>query len=182
MIYKKTNLQDASIIDLEKNEDDRGFFSRIFCKKEFTKLGLDSDWVQINHSSSLLKGTLRGLHFQVGKSAETKLIKCISGSIWDVIVDLRKESISYGKWFGINLSAKNKTMLYVPKGFAHGFISLEDNSDIIYLVSQYYSKNNEYGLLWNDSDIGIDWPLTPMIISEKDRDNYSFSYLDKEIL
>lgn len=153
---------------MEPIADERGFFSRFFCQNEFSENNLNTHWVQINNSLSIDKGTLRGLHFQYPPNAEVKLVRCIKGSIWDVIVDIRKSSSTFGKWFGSVLDETNRTMMYVPKGFAHGFISLEPNSEILYLVSEFYSKKNEETILWNDPNIAIEWPIQPNIISDKD--------------
>ena len=169
MKFKKTKLQGNYLIDLKKKEDKRGFFSRYFCKKEFSSIGLNTKWVQINNSFSKKKGTLRGLHFQTSKFSEVKLVRCVKGEIWDVVVDLRKKSKTFGKWFGANLSEKNRTMMYIPKNFAHGFISLTKNTEIIYLVSNFYEPQSEKTLIWNDKDIAISWPLNPQAISEKDQ-------------
>ena len=135
MIFKKTSLEGNYVINLELKEDERGFFSRFFCQKEFLEKGLNINWVQINNSFSIEKGTLRGLHYQKEPHSEIKLIRCIKGEIWDVVIDLREKSKTYGKWYGANLSAKNRSMMYVPIGFAHGFITLEPNTEIFYLVS-----------------------------------------------
>lgn len=168
MIFTETKLKGNFLIDLQPQTDQRGFFARYFCEKEFSEEGLNTRWVQANNSMSIDVGTLRGLHFQRPPYAEVKLIRCLRGSIWDVVVDLRKESNTYGKWFGTTLSDANRTMMYVPKGFAHGFISLEPNSEILYLVSDFYAPKLEGILIWNDPDVGIQWPLAPQIISEKD--------------
>ena len=168
MIFKETNLKGNYLIDLEKKEDDRGFFSRFFCKKEFLEKGLNISWVQINNSFNKRKGTLRGLHFQRSPNEEIKLIRCLKGAIWDVVVDLHENSKTFGKWFGTKLSDKNRRMMYVPKGFAHGFISLESKTEILYLVSNFYKPSSEDTIIWNDEDIGIEWPLNPVEISVKD--------------
>lgn len=169
MNFIETPLKGSYVIDLEPITDERGFFSRYFCEKEFSSHGLNKDWPQINNSMSSELGTLRGLHFQNSPYTEIKLVRCISGSIWDVIVDLRENSVTYGKWFGANLTSKNRSMMYVPAGFAHGFISLEEKSEVLYLVSQCYTPNAEGTLAWNDPKVSIEWPVTPEIISEKDR-------------
>mgnify|MGYP000229691966 CR=1 FL=1 len=169
MIFKETKLKGNYVIDLELKEDDRGFFARYFCEKEFLDQGLNTRWVQINNSMCKEVGTLRGLHFQKAPNTEVKLVRCLRGSIWDVVVDLRRESKTYGKWFGVKLSSENRTMMYVPKGFAHGFISLEINTEILYLVSNFYTPDSEDTLIWNDSDVAIEWPLSPEIISNKDK-------------
>ena len=168
MIFTPLPLKGASLIDLEKIEDERGFFSRYYCEKEFADQGLEKTWVQINLSLSRKKGTLRGLHFQHPPKAEAKIVRCLRGAIWDVIVDIRANSSTFGKWVGKELNDENRTMMYVPKGFAHGFLSLEKNSEILYLVSEFYSEKYETGLIWNDSDININWPFEPLEISKKD--------------
>ncbi len=168
MIFHETGLSGNYLIDLDTKVDERGFFARFFCANEFSSRGLNINWVQVNTSLSENIGTLRGLHFQSYPSAEVKLIRCIRGEIWDVVVDLRKNSNTFGMWFGDYLSEENRTMMYVPEGFAHGFISTRPNSEIIYLVSDFYSATSEKILLWNDSDVGINWPIQPVIISNKD--------------
>jgi len=174
MKFEQTNLKGNFIINLEKKEDERGFFARYFCEKEFSEHGLNTKWVQINNSESKEMGTLRGLHYQRGPKAEVKLIRCLKGAIWDVVVDLRNKSATYGKWFGKKLSDKNRTMMYVPKGFAHGFISLESNTEILYLVSDFYAPELEGDLIWNDPNVSIDWPIQPSVISDKDKAANSF--------
>ena len=168
MIFNKTKFDSAYTIDLDTIEDERGFFARYFCESEFEAHNLNTEWKQINNSFSKDKFTLRGLHYQVFPSTEVKLVRCIRGSIWDVIVDLRENSETYGELFGTELNESNRKMMYVPKGFAHGFLSLSTNSEIIYLVSDFYSKENERSLLWSDETIGIKWPAPPEIISDKD--------------
>lgn len=169
MKFEPTNLKGNFLINLEKKEDDRGFFARYFCEKEFFQKGLNIRWVQINNSLSKDEGTLRGLHYQREPNAEVKLIRCLKGKIWDVIVDLREDSETFGKWFGAELSEHNRTMMYVPKGCAHGFISLQPNSEILYLVSDFYVPDAEGILIWNDAKVGIEWPIKPQVISEKDK-------------
>jgi len=169
MRFLETYLKDSYLIEPNKHEDERGFFVRLFCKKEFKKKGLNTKWVQINNSLCKKSATLRGLHFQKSPFQEIKLIRCIKGMIWDVIVDLRKNSETFGKWFGVKLTEKNKLMIYVPKGFAHGYISLKPNSEILYLVSNFYTPESEQTLLWKDPRIAIDWPLKPKLISDKDK-------------
>ena len=169
MIFTETHLNGNFTIDLNKNADDRGFFARYFCKKEFEEHGLCSNWVQVNNSLSTKAGTLRGLHLQKVPFSEVKLVRCIKGSFWDVVVDLRKGSKSFGDWFGTVLSEENRTMMYVPEGFAHGFISLKENSEMLYNVSEYYNPAYELTLAWNDPTIKIDWPLFPKVVSDKDK-------------
>ena len=169
MLFRETNLSGNFLIDIEKKGDERGFFARTFCESEFKKLGLNTVWKQANTSMSSEKGTLRGLHSQTKHHAEVKLVRCTRGCIWDVVVDLRKNSPTFGKWFGAELNDFNRTMMYVPRGFAHGFISLTDETEIFYLVSNSYSPDNEITLAWDDSDVNIDWPIPPKVISEKDK-------------
>lgn len=169
MIFEPLNLEGAYLISLDKKEDDRGFFARYYCEEEFQKYNLNTDWVQMNNSFSKHKGTLRGLHFQKPPHSEVKLIRCFRGAIWDVMVDIRKGSKTYGQWFGTELSAENRKMLYIPEGFAHGFISLTDDSEILYMVSSAYAGQAEGTLRWNDPFHQIEWPFTPSIISDKDK-------------
>jgi dTDP-4-dehydrorhamnose 3,5-epimerase len=167
--FTELPLKGAYTIDLDKREDDRGFFARYWCKNEFAKFGLDTNIVQINNSLSKTKGTIRGLHFQRPPKAETKIIRCFKGSIWDVIIDIRLDSPTYGEWYGYELNEENRTMMYVPKGFAHGFQTLVDDVELLYLHSEFYSKNNEAGLFYNDEDIAIDWPLSVTEITSRDK-------------
>ena len=169
MIFNKLNLDGAYLIDLEKYNDFRGFNSRVFCDKEFGIQGLNKNWCQINNTYNHKKATLRGLHFQKAPYQEIKLVRCIAGSIWDVMVDIRKNSNTFGKYFGKELNSQNKSMMYVPKGFAHGFITLTDDTEVMYFVSEAYNKPYEQGIIWNDPDLNIDWPIKPINISEKDR-------------
>ena len=168
MKFNKLILDGAYTIDLDPNSDERGFFSRLYCQKEFNNLGLETNWKQINNSFSKNKFTLRGLHYQREPMSEIKLVRCIKGCIWDVIVDLRSNSKTFGKSYATELDENNRRMMYVPKGFAHGFLSLTENSEILYLVSEFYSKDYEQTLHWNDPIHDITWPASPNIISEKD--------------
>tara|TARA_B110000208_G_C11577557_1_gene361260 strand:- start:144 stop:698 length:555 start_codon:yes stop_codon:yes gene_type:complete len=168
MKFKKTNLKDNFLIDLDLIEDERGHFARYFCETKFSQQGLNTCWVQINNSASKRAGTLRGLHYQREPNAEIKLVRCLKGAIWDVVVDLRDNSETFGKWFGAKLSDENRTMMYVPKGFAHGYVSLEPDTEILYLVSDFYAPDTEGTLIWNDLKVGIYWPTTPQVISDKD--------------
>ena len=170
MIFHKTKLENAYVIELEKIRDHRGYFSRAWCSKEFLEYGLNPNIVQTNLSSNKRKGTLRGLHYQVAPYSETKTIRCLKGSIYHVIVDLRPESPTYLKWIGVNLTAENKRMLYVPESFAHGYQSLEDNSESIYSVSEYYAPESARGIRWNDPFFDIEWPINDnIILSEQDK-------------
>lgn len=174
MIFRETSLEGAFTIELEKKEDERGFFARFFCKEEFEKHGLPTDFVQINNSLSHTKGTLRGMHYQLAPKEEIKVVRCIRGSLYDVILDLRRESPTFGKYFGTVLNAQNRKMMVVPKGFAHGFLTLEDNCEVLYLVSQFYSADHERGIRWNDPYFKIVWPEIPTVISSKDAHHSNF--------
>ncbi|MFO7904139.1 MAG: dTDP-4-dehydrorhamnose 3,5-epimerase [Pirellulaceae bacterium] len=171
MIFQQVQLAGAYVIDLERIQDQRGFFARAWCQREFEEHGLESRLVQCNLSQNHTAGTLRGMHYQVAPHKETKLVRCVKGRIFDVIVDLRPESSTRLQWFGVELSAANHRMLYVPERFAHGYQTLEPDTEVFYQVSEFYSPGSEQGLRWDDGAIGIDWPLAPSIISEKDR-NY----------
>jgi len=164
--FKKTKIKDLEIIYYNKFKDFRGFFSRLYCaqtfKKKFSKI------VQINFSFSKDKFTLRGMHFQNHPNSEDKVVKCIKGKIFDVAVDLRKNSKTYGKWVSVVLSEKNNKMFLIPKGFAHGFMTLENNCEIMYFVSNYYKKIKESGIRYNDPFFNIKWPTNPKKISKKD--------------
>lgn len=158
----------AYLVHPEPREDDRGFFARIFDAEKFSAHGLATNWVHINNSRSTHTGTLRGLHFQRPPLAESKLVRCVNGAVWDVIVDVRHDSPTFGRWYGATLSAQNRAMMYVPPGFAHGCLSLSDGAEIIYPSSQPYSPTHEMGLNWADPAIGIEWPVKPSIVSVKD--------------
>ena len=168
MKFLPTILNGSFTIQLDPINDERGWFARYFCKKEFSTIGHEKEWVQMNHSFSLKKGTLRGMHFQKPPYSEIKLVRCIQGSVFDVIIDLRKDSPTFLKWFGAALSAENKLMMYIPEGFAHGFQTLEDNSGLLYMHTAYYSPEAEDGLRYNDPQVNISWPLEISEISMRD--------------
>ena len=168
MLFHPTPIKDAYLIELEKRGDERGFFARFFCTEEFAKKGVESQFVQVNNSFSKEKGTLRGLHYQLSPHEETKIVRCIRGSFYDVILDLRPHSPTFGQSFGAVLSSENRLMMYVPKGFAHGFLTLEPDSEVLYLVSTTYSKEKERGIRWNDPKFDIQWPAAPVVLSERD--------------
>jgi dTDP-4-dehydrorhamnose 3,5-epimerase len=168
MIFTKTILEGAYIIDLEKREDPRGFFARTFCANEFAQHGLNQTMYQGNMSLSRPKFTLRGMHYQIDGAEEAKLIRCTKGSILDVIIDIRPNSNTYCQHIAVELTQENYRQLYVPEGFAHGFITLEENCEVSYLVSQFYTPGKERGIRWNDPLFGISWPSSDPIISEKD--------------
>jgi dTDP-4-dehydrorhamnose 3,5-epimerase len=170
MIFTKTGLVDVYLIDLEKREDERGFFARAWCQNEFEEHGLDSKIVQANIAFTKKKGTLRGMHYQVAPYEETKLVRCIRGAIYDLVIDLRPKSPTYKQSFGVELTPENHKMLCVPKGFAHGYLTLEDNTEVLYQVSQFYAPGAEQGIRWNDPEFKLKWPLSEnLLISEKDR-------------
>ena len=168
MQFQQTSLPGVFTVDLQKHGDDRGFFARVFCRREHEEQGLASQIVQVNNSLGARKGTLRGLHYQLAPHAETKLVRCLRGSLWDVALDLRPGSETFGKWHGEILTSENRRMLYVPKGCAHGFITLEDDTEILYLVDQYYAPQAERTVRWNDPRFSIGWPLEPTLVSDKD--------------
>lgn len=168
MKFNPTPLAGAFTIDLDRIGDDRGFFARFFCTEEFSKAGLVSNYVQINNSLTKSKGTLRGMHYQLPPAAEVKVVRCIRGELFDVILDLRPDSSTFGKWFGETLSAENRRMMYVPRGFAHGFVTMQDDTEAFYLVSSPYAPKCERGVRYNDPKFSIAWPLAPTEISDKD--------------
>lgn len=174
MIFSETKLKGAFVIDVQKLTDDRGFFGRLWCENEMKAHDLETNIVQSNVSLSKNKGTLRGMHFQRSPYQETKLVRCTKGSVYDVIVDLRPESQTFKQWFGVKLSETDHKMIYVPKNFAHGFLTLEDNSEVYYLVTQFYNKDHEAGLRWDDPELNIDWPIMVHEISEKDNSHPNF--------
>lgn len=169
MKFHPTPLSGAYTIELEKRGDDRGFFARFFCQREFQEAGLPCSVVQINNSLSAKAGTLRGMHYQLPPAAEVKIVRCIRGSLYDMIIDLRPDSKTFGRWFGLELNEENRLMLFVPQGFAHGFMTLADNTEAFYLVSAFYEPTRERGLRFNDPHFALTWPGTPVDISDKDR-------------
>jgi len=169
MRIKQTPLAGACVIEIEKHIDERGFFARTWCKKEFSAHGLSPEHSQSSISYNKFKGTLRGMHFQVAPHEEIKIVRCTSGAIHDVIIDLRGDSPTWLHHFGIELNAENRTMLYVPTGFAHGFITLEDDTQVSYLISEPYAPESARGVRWNDPAFGIVWPIQPVVMSETDR-------------
>jgi dTDP-4-dehydrorhamnose 3,5-epimerase len=175
MIFNETPLKGAYVIDLDKKGDDRGFFARFFCKREFEDIGLDNDIVQINNSLSKYKGTLRGIHYQLAPKAETKIVRCVKGGLFDVIIDLREDSETFGEWFAEELTAENRKMLYVPKGFGHGFMTTQENTEALYLVTEFYAPDYERGIRWNDPRFNIKWPMEPEVISDKDKNHPDFN-------
>lgn len=174
MIFNETPLVGAYTIDLDKKGDERGFFARVFCENEFRDHDLVTNFVQVNNSLSADRGTLRGMHYQLMPKAETKVVRCIKGSLYDVILDLRPDSPTFGQSFGAELSAENRRMMYAPKGFAHGFITLEDDTEAFYFVDEFYAPDQERGVRWNDPKFNIDWPIEPVVLSDKDKNQRDF--------
>jgi dTDP-4-dehydrorhamnose 3,5-epimerase len=170
MKFVKTNLKDAWLIQTDRRTDERGYFMRAWCQKEFRENGIGVTFVQANTAFSALQGTLRGFHYQVAPYEEAKLVRCTAGEIYDVIIDLRPDSPTYKKWQSFHLSDKNGTSVFIPEGFAHSYMTLRDNTEVYYMVSQYYAPEAERGVRWNDPSFKIDWPLDPPnVISDKDR-------------
>jgi dTDP-4-dehydrorhamnose 3,5-epimerase len=169
MIFKETKLRGAYVIEPELIEDERGFFARIWSPEEFSARGLNPRIAQCNTSFNKQRGTLRGMHYQIRPHEEAKLVRCTAGAIYDVIIDLRKDSPTHSKWIGVELSARNRQMLYVPEGFAHGFQTLEDDTEVFYQVSAYYHQESARGVRWDDLAFGIDWPLPVRVVSDRDR-------------
>lgn len=166
--FKKTPIRDLLIIVPRNFSDDRGFFMETYKKSEFIVSGIKEEFKQDNHSYSS-KGVLRGLHYQKGDSAQGKLVRVVKGAVWDVAVDLRPESTTFGQWFGLELTEKNHTMLYVPPCFAHGFVTLQDNTHFMYKCTEEYDPTADSGIIWNDKDLNIEWPLTEgLSFSKKD--------------
>lgn len=169
MIFAETKLPGAFIIDVEKHEDSRGFFARVYCEREFRERELHSDFVQCNISFNRRRGTLRGMHYQAAPLEEAKLVRCTRGAIFDAIVDLRPASSTFRQYFSVVLSAENWRSLYIPEGFAHGFQTLEDDTEVFYQMSQFYAAEHARGVRWNDPAFGIAWPEAERIIIERDQ-------------
>jgi len=169
MKFSRTFLDGLWLIDLELREDERGFLARTFCENEFAQLGLNTRWPQCNLTLTKKRGTIRGMHFQADPRPEIKLIRCAAGKIFDVLVDVRRDSPTFGKWEGFELSGENRRQLYVPCGFAHGFQCLTDNCEVFYQMSEVYVPDLARGLRWDDATVAIRWPLPEPFVSERDR-------------
>jgi dTDP-4-dehydrorhamnose 3,5-epimerase len=207
MLFTETKLKGAYLIEIQKNEDERGFFARSYCFREFEEHGLNPRVVQCNISYNAKKGTVRGMHYQIPPYEEAKLVRCTAGGIYDVIIDLRPYSATYCQWFGVELAAGGSLltahdpqsgaacslhaapcsplsaryrMLYIPQGFGHGFITLEDSTEVFYQMSEFYAPDSARGIRWNDPVFGIEWPLEPKMISERDQSYPDFSRRDAE--
>ena len=178
MEFIQTCLKGAYIIKPKVFQDERGFFLESYSEKVFQENGIDVKFVQDNHSLSVKKGVLRGLHFQLPPNEQAKLVRVTHGKVYDVIVDIRKNSPTYGKWEGVELSAENFEMLFVPRGLAHAFLTLEDNTEFMYKVDNFYAPKSDSGIIWNDPDLNIDWPIKKPILSEKDAKLQKFKDFD----
>ena len=176
MKFQSTQLEGCYLVESEPFMDERGWFARTWCKNEFGSIGHTAEWMQINHSFTNRAGTIRGLHYQLPPFSEIKLVKCIAGAVYDVVVDLRKGSSTFLQWFGVVISAANKKMIYIPEGFAHGFQSLESDCELIYHHSQFYTPGVEGGIRYDDPGLNIVWPLPVSDISERDEHH---PFLDK---
>lgn len=175
MLFTKTDLNGAWLIAPEPMRDERGWFARTFCEREFAANGLETRFVQHSVSHNVKRGTLRGMHYQRAPHEEVKLVRCIQGAIWDVIIDLNPNSPTYRRWQGFELSAESGRQLYIPKGFAHGFQTLQDECMVGYLISEFYAPEASTGLRWNDPTFGIDWPLPVTVMSDKDKSWANFA-------
>jgi dTDP-4-dehydrorhamnose 3,5-epimerase len=172
--FEETPLRGAYIISLQAIEDERGFFARQFCEREFAAHGLMTRVVQANTSYNASRGTLRGLHYQLAPRAESKLVRCVSGAVHDVIVDIRKGSDTFGQAFGRELSAANRRMMFIPPGFAHGFITLADSTELVYLMDEFHAPELERGIRWNDERFSVAWPIPPQFLSPRDANHRDF--------
>jgi len=168
MHFKETTIKDVWVIDPTPHEDDRGRFMRAWCSQEFSQHGIEFKPVQANMGFSIRKGTVRGMHFQEAPALEAKLVRCTRGSIFDVVLDLRRESPSYGKWYGAELSAENGRMLYIPEHCAHGYQTMEEDTEIYYMTSAFYTPSSVRGVRFDDPEFGIQWPLVATVVSEQD--------------
>jgi dTDP-4-dehydrorhamnose 3,5-epimerase len=169
LIFTPTRLPDVYLVDIEPHPDERGFFARTWCEDEMRAHGLDPSLVQCNLSYNAKQGTLRGLHYQISPHEEAKTVRCTAGAIYDVVVDLRPSSPAYRSWEGVDLTAENRRMLYIPRGVAHGFITLTDASEVHYQMSTRFVAEAARGVRWDDPAFAIEWPLQPRVMSERDR-------------
>jgi dTDP-4-dehydrorhamnose 3,5-epimerase len=168
MIFQETKLKGAYLIELECQEDERGFFARTWCQREFEAKGLNSRLAQCSISFNKKKGTLRGMHYQVPPYEEAKVVRCTKGAIYDVMVDLRPSSLTFKQWIGIELSSEDRRMLYIPNGFAHGFLTLQEGSELFYQISEFFHPECTFGVRWDDPTLKIAWPFYPTIVSKRD--------------
>lgn len=175
MIFTETKLKGAFIIDIEAIEDERGFFARSWCREEFAAHGLNPQLAQCNISFNQKKGTLRGMHYQKPPHEEAKLVRCTMGAVFDVIIDLRPDSSTHKQWVGEELTAQNRRILYIPEGFAHGFLTLKDDTEVFYQMSTEYVSESASGICWDDPAFNIFWPEKPQIISQRDQSYPGFN-------
>jgi dTDP-4-dehydrorhamnose 3,5-epimerase len=169
VFFRETPLSGAWVLELAPHRDERGFFARTYCDRELAEHGLPTHWPQCNLSRNTRKGTLRGMHYNLPPHREAKLVRCVRGAIWDAIIDLRADSPTRLRWFGLELSAEQGNALYIPEGFAHGFITLQDDTDVFYHMGRVYEGAAARGLRWDDPRVAIAWPLAPVVIDERDR-------------
>jgi dTDP-4-dehydrorhamnose 3,5-epimerase len=174
VIFTETELSGAFIIEAERLEDERGFFARTWCQREFEAHGINAQLAQCNVSFNKKKGTLRGMHYQTAPHEEAKLVRCTMGAIFDVIIDLRRQSPTFKKWVAVELNERNRRMLYVPEGFAHGFQTLEDDTEVFYQMSEFYAPEHARGVKWNDPAFQIRWPEAEPVISPRDQQYADF--------
>jgi dTDP-4-dehydrorhamnose 3,5-epimerase len=175
MLFKETQLKGVLLVELEPKKDERGFFARTWCRETFLERGLNPDMVQCSISFNKLKGTLRGMHFQAYPHAEAKLVRCTRGAVYDVVVDIRRDSVTFGNWVAFDLSAANHLALYVPEGCAHGFQTLEDDTEMLYQISESYHPELQGGFRWNDTFFRFEWPLPNPIVSNRDKSYADFA-------
>lgn len=168
MIFSPAPLAGSYTIELTPFTDQRGWFARFYCKEEFAQIGHDKEWLQLNHSFTVKQGAIRGMHYQVHPYREIKLVRCIAGAVYDVIIDLRKDSPTFLQWFGVELSADNRKMIYIPEGFAHGFQALTDNCELLYHHTAMYTPGAEAGIRYDDPRIHIQWPMAVSVLSDRD--------------
>lgn len=168
MIFEPLPISGGFLIELERLEDTRGFFARQFCAREFAERGLEFNLAQANVSFSAKRGTLRGMHYQVGEHAELKLVRCILGEVWDCVLDLRMDSETFGEWHAEKLTSENRRMMAIPRGCAHGFISLTPETELLYMVDKFYAPGFDHAVRWNDPYFSIEWPIPPQVVSARD--------------
>ena len=169
MLFTETRLKGAYLIDVERHTDERGFFGRSWCREDFEARGLDPQLVQCNISFNEKQGTVRGMHYQTDPYQESKLVRCTMGALYDVIIDLRSDSATFAHWLAVELTSENRRGLYIPRGFAHGFQTLSDNTEVFYQMSEFYHPEAARGVRWDDPAFCIEWPIKTLVISEKDQ-------------
>jgi dTDP-4-dehydrorhamnose 3,5-epimerase len=174
VIFEQSPLPGVFLIGLERREDPRGWFARVYCEREFAERGLAAHYVQVSASSNIARHTLRGLHYQLPPAAETKLVRCVRGALWDVVLDLRPGSPTFGRHYGAELSQANGRMMYVPKQCAHGFLTLEPDTELLYLVDCFHAPDQERGVRWNDPRFAISWPAAPAVMAGRDQELRDF--------